>query len=373
MTQHKVAVVMGTRPEAIKLAPVVRELELRRDVFETVLITASQHREMLDQVVPALRLRPHVDLDLMHSDQALGEYAARALNELTTRFQALRPELVLVQGDTSTAAMAALAAAYLGCRIGHVEAGLRSFDPLQPFPEEMNRRVISTVSDLHFAPTARARENLLREGHPDDSIFVTGNTVVDAMALIDLSGDWDDPRLSQVDFSGSRVILATAHRRESHGQGLEQICEALRRLAAMEGVSIVYPVHLNPRVQEVVQRTLRDLPDVHLVSPLSYPDLLRTLDRCTLVLTDSGGIQEEAPSFRKPVLVLRDVTERPEILECGAGVLVGTDADRIVTEAVRLLEDSREYERRTAVDNPFGDGKAAVRIADVLAEVLSSG
>jgi UDP-N-acetylglucosamine 2-epimerase (non-hydrolysing) len=371
-SRHRVVAVIGTRPEAIKLGPVVRELRTRGGFFDPIVIWTGQHREMLRQAVALFDLTPDVDLDLMREDQRLGEYAARALSELTREFERLRPDAVLVQGDTTTAAMAALAAFYQGVIVGHVEAGLRSFDLENPFPEEMNRRGISVVSRLHFAPTPRARDNLLREGVSEDTVFVTGNTIVDALTSIDLSGGWDDPDLARIDFSATRVLLVTAHRRESLEVGLSRICEALRRLASRDDVTVLYPVHLNPRVQQVAQEMLSGLKRVELVSPLSYPDLLRVLERCAFVLTDSGGIQEESPSFGKPVLVMREVTERPEVIECGAGLLVGTDPDRIVREASRLLDDADAYERMATVENPFGDGKAAARIVDVLSEALES-
>lgn len=369
---RRVAIVIGTRPEAIKLAPVVLELDARGRDFESVVIATGQHREMLDQVLRCFKIAPQVDLGLMRDDQRLGDYAARALDAVTTTLADVRPDAVLVQGDTTTAAMAALAAFYEGILVGHVEAGLRSFDRRNPYPEEVNRRVAGVVADVHFAPTSGARENLLREGTADDSIVVTGNTIVDALSSIDLGVQWDDPALSSVDFHGSRVLLVTAHRRESHEAGLGRICAALRELAALESVQVVYPVHLNPRVQSVVHSELDGVANVHLVAPLSYPDLLRALRQCALVLTDSGGIQEEAPSFRKPVLVLRDVTERPEVIECGAGLIVGTDTDRIVSEATRLLTDSAAYDAMATVENPFGDGKAAVRIVDALSNRLGA-
>jgi UDP-N-acetylglucosamine 2-epimerase (non-hydrolysing) len=327
---------------------------------------------MLDQALQLLEVHPHVDLDLMRADQGLGDYAARALEALTRELATLRPDVVLVQGDTTTAAMAALAAFYEHILVGHVEAGLRSFDRRNPFPEEVNRRVAGVVADLHFAPTTRARENLLDEGCTEDAVFVTGNTIVDALMSIELDESWDDTALDSVDFDSSQVLLVTAHRRESHEEGLDRICAALRQLAGRDGVTVLYPVHLNPRVRDVVERTLGDVDGVRLTSPMSYRDLLRSLSRCRLVLTDSGGIQEEAPSFHKPVLVLRDVTERPEVIEQGAGLLVGTDTDQIVRETSRLLEDADAYQRMASVENPFGDGKAAARIVDALADTLKA-
>jgi UDP-N-acetylglucosamine 2-epimerase (non-hydrolysing) len=277
--------------------------------------------------------------------------------------------MVLLQGDTTTAMAAALAAFYLRVPVGHVEAGLRSFDRHNPFPEEINRRIASALGDLHFAPTEKARANLLAEGVPPEAVFVTGNTIVDALRRIHLTGEFATPALRDLPLAGRRLLVVTAHRRENHGPPLHGICRALRRLAEkFADVVIVYPVHLNPSVRRAVNADLGGVPTIRLLAPLPYPDLLRLLARSELILTDSGGIQEEAPSLGKPVLVLRETTERPELIEGGAGKLVGTDPDRIVAEATLLLTDRAAYDRMVPRRNPFGDGHAAERIVRILAE-----
>jgi UDP-N-acetylglucosamine 2-epimerase (non-hydrolysing) len=368
MRRRKVVTIIGTRPEAIKMAPVVRELSRRPDSFEHTLVTTAQHREMLDQVLTAFDLRPDMDLSLMQQNQSLADFASRSLLAVSNLLAQSRPDFVLIQGDTTTVMTAALAAFYQGVRVGHVEAGLRSFDRRDPFPEEINRRVAGCLADLHFAPTERARQNLLREGTPGETIFVTGNTIVDALRSIRLDERFEDDELARIDFRGRRVLLLTAHRRENHGAPLRSICRAVRTLVAQfEDVEVVYPVHLNPNVLGAVREELGGAERVHLVRPTTYPDLVRLLSRSYLILTDSGGIQEEAPSFHKPVLVLRELTERPEVIEVGAGRIVGTDAGRIVEAASRLLTDAGEYARMSSAENPFGDGRAAERIADILA------
>jgi len=284
----------------------------------------------------------------------------------------MAPDLVLVQGDTTSVMSAALAAFYQRVRVGHVEAGLRTFDRHNPFPEELNRRIVSVAADFNFAPTERSRSNLLREGVPDRSIFVTGNTVVDALRLMPVRGEFDDETLRRIPLAGRRLVTVTAHRRENHGPPLRNICQAVRELTQIfDDLEIVYPVHLNPNVQRVVREELGGCDRIHLVSPLSYPDLLRLMQASHLMLTDSGGIQEEAPSFHKPVLILRETTERPEVVEAGAGRLVGTEAPRIVAEVSRLLNDPVEYARMASVDNPFGDGYAARRIVEIVDRALA--
>ena len=375
MSRRRIVTILGTRPEVIKLAPVIRELHQRQSVFDHTIVATAQHRQMLDQVLEVFGIEPDIDLGLMQQDQDLSEFASRSLLALAKLFSELKPDAILVQGDTTTVATAALAAFYKGVRVGHVEAGLRSFDRRQPFPEEINRRLAGCLADIHFAPTPLARANLLREGVPNESIFVTGNTIVDALKSIQLNNDihkvYDDPRLAPLDQTGNRVLLVTAHRRENHGQPLRSICRALKTLADnFDDIEIVYPVHLNPRVGSVVREELAGVDRIHLIDPVSYHDLLRLMERCYLILTDSGGIQEEAPSFHKPVLVLREVTERPELIEAHAGKIVGTNTEIIVEAASRLLREPREYAQMTASDNPFGDGRAAERIADVLERVL---
>ncbi|MGH7562066.1 MAG: non-hydrolyzing UDP-N-acetylglucosamine 2-epimerase [Gemmatimonadales bacterium] len=372
--RHRVAVVLGTRPEAIKMAPVLDALGRRPERFEPVVITTSQHREMLAQAMHAFGLRADLDLGLTHANQTLAEFTSRALLALTEAFRRIRPDLLLVQGDTSTVIAAALAAFYNGIPIGHVEAGLRSGDIRRPFPEEVNRRMASCVTDIHFAPTRRARENLLAERIADEQIHVTGNTIVDALAKIRHDGVFDDAALNDLGWDDRRVILATVHRRENIGDGLRRICAAFRRLvSAYEDLEIVIPVHLNPLVREIIFAELEGVRGVILLEPLEYPDLIEVMRRSVLVLTDSGGIQEEAPAMHKPVLVLRTVTERPEVVESGFGTLVGTDTELIVSEAGRLLDDPVAYRAMTSGENPFGDGRAAERIADILERRFASG
>jgi len=353
------------------MAPVIRELNRQASVFEQLVVATAQHREMLDQVLSLFAIRPDIDLGLMQHDQDLVSFASRSLLQLSHLLTDVMPDAVLIQGDTTTVMAAALAASYHGVCIGHVEAGLRSFDRNEPFPEEINRRVTGCLADLHFAPTERARLNLLREGVAEDSIFVTGNTIIDALKSIPLEGAFEDAALNRIAFASARILLVTAHRRENHGAPLRSICRALKAIVErFDDVAIVYPVHLNPNVGSVVRDELAGADRVHLIKPVSYQDLLRLMDRSHLILTYSGGIQEEAPSFRKPVLVLRQVTERPELIEVGGGKLVGTDTTRILNEATVLLTEPVEYERMRSAQNPFGDGHAAERIVYELAEHL---
>lgn len=368
--KRRIVSIVGTRPEAIKMAPVISELERRPESFEHLVVATAQHRQMLDQVLEVFEIEVDRDLGLMEPDQSLADLCSRALAALSDIFKELEPDCVLVQGDTTTVMAASLAAFYLNVRIGHVEAGLRSFDPRNPFPEEMDRRIVGSLADFHFAPTERARENLLREGVPHDRIYVTGNTVVDALGSISLEGDFDGAELRGLNLDGRPVVLVTAHRRESHGAPLRSICRALRTLGARDDVEIVYPMHLNPNARAIVLEELDGAIGTHLVEPVSYTDLLRLMKRARLILTDSGGIQEEAPSFRKPVLVLRDVTERPEVVESRFGKVIGTSAERIVEEASLVLDDSAVYESMVSGVNPFGDGLAAKRIVSILDETL---
>ena len=372
MNQDRVVTIVGTRPEVIKMAPVVLQLERRQSEFDHLLVTTSQHREMLFPALAMFGMKPDVDLDLMQENQTLGSFASRSLSSLSNLFAALKPHTILVQGDTTTVMTAALAAFYLGVRVGHVEAGLRSFLRRNPFPEEINRRIAGCVADLHFAPTERARDNLLREGVAAEDVFVTGNTIVDALQSIPPIDVFDDPKLGSIDYDANRVLLVTAHRRENHGPNLRSICTALKILAtSFEGLEIVFPVHLNPNVRGMVYEELGQTPGIHLTEPVSYRDLLGIMSRCYLILTDSGGIQEEAVSFHKPVLVLREVTERPEVVEVGAGKLIGVDARRIVDEVSSLITDESRYKQMSTAQNPFGDGHAAERIVTILAERLN--
>lgn len=363
----RVLVVLGTRPEAVKLAPIVARLRATSGVQALVCATA-QHREMLDQVLDLFDIHPDYDLDLMEPDQSLAGLTAAVFRELDPVFSESDPDWVLVQGDTTTVMAAGLLGYYHNVKIGHVEAGLRTGDKWQPFPEEINRRVASVTADLHFAPTEQARRNLLSEGIADDRVFVTGNPVIDALQdIASRPYAFNQPPLSELPPERDLVLL-TAHRRESFGEPLEHIFTAVRRLALefSDEVVIVYPVHLNPNVQEPAQRVLAGVENVLLVDPLPYLPMIHLMKRARLILTDSGGIQEEAPALGVPVLVLRDKTERPEALEAGTAKLVGADPDRIFDEASRLLTDEEAHRSMAQSVNPFGDGHAAERIVDLL-------
>ena len=364
----RIVVVAGTRPEAIKLAPVVRALRARASA-ETLFVSTGQHREMLRQVLAAFDLAPDVDLEVMRPGQDLHAVTVAALARLAPVLREARPAWVVVQGDTTTALAAALGAFYERIAVAHVEAGLRTNDRYRPFPEEINRRLVDQLSAALFAPTALAREALLREGFPDGRILLTGNTVVDAIRELRAARGARPRRAADLDLDAlpGRVVLVTSHRRESFGEGLAAICRALVRIAERApDVTIVYPVHLNPNVDGPVRAALGGHPRIVLLPPVSYPELVALLERAHLVLTDSGGIQEEAPSFRRPVLVLREVTERPEGVAAGVAAVVGTGEERIVEETVRLLEDGAAYARMASGVNPYGDGHAAERIADAL-------
>ncbi len=373
----RVLSIFGTRPEAVKMAPVVWALAHTPGITAQVCVTA-QHRQMLDQVLNLFDIVPDVDLDLMRPDQTLAGLTAAIFTHLDPVLARLKPDWILVQGDTTTVMAAALAAFYRRIHVGHVEAGLRTADKWQPFPEEINRRVASVVADLHFAPTEQSRQNLLCEGVPAESVLVTGNPVIDALqtvaalpptpeinALLDTIGL---PRQAEV--GTPRLILVTAHRRENFGQPIENICAALRELAETYGntLRIVYPVHLNPNIQEPVYRLLTGVPNIFLLPPLDYQPMVHLMKRATLVLTDSGGLQEEAPGLGAPVLVLREVTERPEGVQAGTVRLVGTDTKQIVHAARRLLDDPAAHAAMAQAINPYGDGKAAGRIVKAILE-----
>jgi UDP-N-acetylglucosamine 2-epimerase (non-hydrolysing) len=366
----KVCLVIGTRPEAIKMAPVVAAIR-DHPHLEAMVIATTQHREMLKQALEVFGIVPDIDLGLMQNGQNLGVFTSRALSALTECFLERRPDFLLVQGDTSTVTAACLAGFYQGIPIGHIEAGLRSFDLSSPFPEEVNRRIATCTANVHFAPTNEARNNLISEGIPEGDIFVTGNTVVDALHMIPPLDRFESELLNGIDFSRQKVLLTTVHRRESLGEHLEAICDALESIVRLhEDVEIAFPVHLNPRVREVVYARLGNTPRIHLLDPLPYPELLELIRRSYLILSDSGGIQEEAPSFGKPILILRDTTERPEVVSSGFGELVGTDAARILSRTSALLTDPVLYRERASGQNPFGDGKAAFRIAEVIDMLL---
>ncbi|MEP7340661.1 MAG: UDP-N-acetylglucosamine 2-epimerase (non-hydrolyzing) [Acidobacteriota bacterium] len=363
----KILSIFGTRPEAIKMAPVVKELRKHTSRITSLVCITAQHRQMLDQVMSLFGIEPHYDLNLMRPNQTLAQITAMALTELDEVLLQEKPDWVLTQGDTTTAMVGALIGFYHRIKVGHVEAGLRTWDKYQPFPEEINRKIADAVCDLHFAPTTASRDNLLREGVNDSSIVVTGNTVIDALLNVaEREYDWAAGELAAVP-RDKRLILVTAHRRENFGQPLREICAALKEIAArFDDVHLVYPVHLNPNVQDVVQTELRNVPNITLLEPLDYLPLVQLMKASSLVLTDSGGLQEEAPGLGKPVLVLREVTERPEGVEAGTVKLVGTDKERIVRETVRLLEDADEYERMARAVNPYGDGHASERIVECL-------
>lgn len=367
----RVVSIFGTRPEAVKMAPVVQALAACPDIESRVVVTA-QHRQMLDQVLAVFNIQPDFDLNLMQPDQSLASLTANILIHLDPVLEKLRPDWVLVQGDTTTVMATALLCYYHRIRVGHVEAGLRTGDKWQPFPEEVNRRIAGVVADLHFAPTEHSRRNLLAEGVPDWRIVVTGNPVIDALHQIVRQPMPEEVKAllarHGIGPGGKRLILVTAHRRENFGRPLETICQALRQIAEAfaDLVHLIYPVHLNPNVQKPVYAHLSGVPNITLIPPLDYLPMVHLMRQATLVLTDSGGIQEEASSLGIPTLVLREVTERPEGVEAGILKLVGTDAEVIVRETARLLEDERAYAAMAQAANPFGDGHAAERIVAAL-------
>lgn len=367
----RVLTVFGTRPEAIKMAPVVKALAAN-PAFDAKVCVTAQHRQMLDPMLDFFRIRPDYDLDIMVPGQTLLGMTSRALTGLDSVLSDARPDLVLVQGDTATTFAAALSAHYRQIEVGHVEAGLRTGNLSAPWPEEANRRLTSVLTKYHFAPTSNARENLLREGISAASIHVTGNTVIDALldTVARLSSDVALRNELKARFGflnpHKRLILVTGHRRESFGTGLEAVCLALTQIAKRGNVEIVYPVHLNPKVKEPVQRLLENIPGIFLIEPQDYLSFVYLMDRAALLITDSGGIQEEAPALGKPVLVTREITERPEAIAAGTVKLVGTDQATIVMEATRLLDDPAAYASMARAANPYGDGKAAERIRDIL-------
>ncbi len=369
----KILTIIGTRPEAIKMAPVLIELKRHKGFFKTRICVTAQHRELLDQVLGIFGIVPDIDLHLMEPDQDLHTLTSRVMIEVSHVLEEERPDLLLVQGDTTTVMTASLAAFYQKVSVGHIEAGLRTKDSCFPFPEEMNRRLTSVLASYHFAPTERARQALLRENVPKDRIFVTGNTVIDALHLI-----LNKPKRERVadilkscDLSSGRkrLILVTAHRRESFGGPLEEICTGLKALAERnQDVSILYPVHLNPNVRKPVFRILQNVKGIHLIDPVEYDVMTHLMKESYFIITDSGGIQEEAPSLGRPVLILRTKTERPEVVEAGVAKLIGPKADAIMTEGERLLHDRDEYKSMAKTISPYGDGRAAERITRVLLE-----
>lgn len=361
----KVMLVFGTRPEAIKMAPLVKELEKTDNIDVKVCVTA-QHREMLDQVLEIFKIKPDYDLDIMTKGQTLAGITTKALEGLCEVMEKEKPNLVLVHGDTTTTFAASLAAFYNKIMVGHVEAGLRTYDKYSPYPEEMNRKLTTALADIFFAPTENNKNNLIKEGIAENKIFVTGNTAVDAMKYtVNKEYKFEDPELRNVDFDNKKVILVTAHRRENLGEPLENICKAIKEIVEQHNdVEVVYPVHLNPVVQNTAKNILGDMSRVHLIKPLDAMIFQNVMDRSYIVMTDSGGVQEEAPSVGKPVLVLRTETERPEAIATGTLKLAGTNKDDIVKLANELLTDKEEYKRMSHAKNPYGDGMASNRIAD---------
>ena len=367
----RVLTVFGTRPEAIKLAPVVTELKRARRIKSYVCVT-GQHRHMLDQVLKVFAIKPDFDLDVMRPDQTLEDIVGNVIGKIGKVFDKAAPDIVLVQGDTTTAFIVALAAFYRKIKVGHIEAGLRSYDKFKPYPEEINRRLLSHVADLHFTPTKSGIDNLVKENISRSDIFVTGNTVIDALLEIansrakGVKQPEKHKELRNVDLK-KKIILVTAHRRESFGSDMEDMFRAIKKIAVLRPeVEIVYPVHLNPNVRRAVNNILKDVPRVHLVEPMDYEPFVRLMKKSYIILTDSGGIQEEAPALNKPVLVMRHVTERPEGIKAGCAKLVGTKEKSIISNVIELLDDKKLYLKMANSKNPYGDGKAAKRIVKIL-------
>ena len=378
-SKKKILIVFGTRPEAIKMAPIIRELELHRDKFETIVCVTAQHRDMLDQVLKLFDITPNYDLDLMKNNQTLSELTARIIISVKEILNAEKPDWVFVQGDTTTTFVSALASFYSKIKIAHIEAGLRTNNKYSPFPEEANRRLTSHIADIHFASTEEARNNLIKEGIHDESIFVTGNTVIDALKWVVAkqkgeSIKWNSYFFSKYNISFSntiRTVLITGHRRESFGQGFKDICIAIKQLAENNSkIQIIYPVHLNPNVQKPVYSILQNIKNIYLIEPLDYEPFIFLMNHSYLILTDSGGIQEEAPSLGKPVLVMRDTTERPEGIEAGTTILVGTNTVNIVYETGYLLQDKKKYNKMSKTINPYGQGNAACKIFSTIESLL---
>ena len=362
----KVMTVFGTRPEAIKMAPVVLELAKREEFVPIVAVTA-QHREMLDQVLNLFKITPDYDLDIMQNGQTLFDITKRSLAGLDEVISTAKPDLVLVHGDTTTTFTGALASYYHQIQVGHVEAGLRTHNIYSPFPEEMNRKLTGAIANLHFAPTATSRENLLRENIDPKSIFVTGNTVIDALHHTVKDNYAFEGELRNIDFRGKKIILVTTHRRENLGEPMRQVYKALRKIVdEHNSVEILFPVHRNPKVREVVEAELGGLSAVHLVEPLDYEPFANVIAQSHLILTDSGGVQEEAPAIGKPVLVLRDTTERPEAVAAGTVRLIGTEEEIVYQNTLELITDTAAYDKMAKAKSPYGDGKAAKRICDAI-------
>lgn len=369
MEKLKVMTIFGTRPEAIKMAPVILELQKFPAQIETIVTVTAQHREMLDQVLNLFEIKPQFDLNIMSAGQTLFDITSRALLGLNEILAQVKPNLVLVHGDTTTTFAGALAAYYHQITVGHVEAGLRTKNKYSPFPEEMNRKLTGALTDLHFAPTATAKNNLLAEGVDAEKIFVTGNTVIDALYKIVDKNYKFSGELEKINSTNKKIILVTTHRRENLGEPMRQVYTALKKIVEeFPDVEIIFPVHKNPKVREVVNSVLGNLAQVSLIEPLDYQPFANLMNRATLILTDSGGIQEEAPSLGKPVLVLRDTTERPEAVDAGTVKLIGTEMEKVYGAAKLLLTDAAEYKKMATAQNPYGDGAAAKRIVKAVLE-----
>ncbi len=370
-------IIFGTRPEAIKMAPLVKAFQKHRDSFETKVCVTAQHREMLDQVLDFFEIRPDYDLDLMKPNQNLNTLTADIISGLQPVLEEFKPDYVYVHGDTLTSMVAGLAAFYAGIKVCHVEAGLRTHNKWSPFPEEMNRQITGRLTDYHFAPTRQSFENLLKENIRPEDIKITGNTVIDALLYSsEKVKDIQNPEIESlrnlVD-PAKKLILVTGHRRENHGAGFIRICDALKEIALRNpDVQIIYPVHLNPNVQKPVYEILSQVNNIHLIDPLAYPAFVWLMNRSYLIITDSGGVQEEAPSLGKPVLVMRDTTERPEAVDAGTVILVGTDKEKIFSEAQTLLDNREKYRKMSELHNPYGDGKACERIVEFIKNLKNS-
>ncbi len=364
--KKKNLVIFGTRPEAIKMAPLIREFK-NCDAFETKVCVTAQHREMLDQVLKFFEIIPDYDLDLMKPNQNLYTLTSEIIERLKPVLDDFKPDFVYVHGDTTTTMAASIASFYSGAKVCHVEAGLRTNDKKSPFPEEINRQITGRIADYHFAPTSKSKENLLKENISDDSILITGNTVIDALIdsseRVKMMDSEDITELKSIVDTSKKLILVTGHRRENHGNGFINICEALKEIAIQnQDVQIIYPVHLNPNVKEPVFKILSNIENIKLINPLAYPAFVWLMTQSYLIITDSGGVQEEAPSLGKPVLVMRETTERPEAVEAGTVILVGTDKNKIVSETITLLKNNDRYKAMSELHNPYGDGKACSRI-----------
>lgn len=371
MEKVKVMLVFGTRPEAIKMAPLLLALKADTNRFETITVVTAQHRQMLDQALSTFGIEPDYDLDIMSKQQTLSDITSNVLHKLDEVLKEVKPDIILVHGDTTTTFAASISAFYNQIKIGHVEAGLRTWDKYSPFPEEVNRQVTDVVSDLYFAPTAQSRDNLLKEKHPAEHIFVTGNTAIDALSLT-VKENYHHEVLDKVN-PDNRLVLVTMHRRENQGQPMREVFQTIKTvLQEYQDVEVIYPVHLSPAVQEAARDILSGQERVHLIEPLDVVDFHNLAAKSYFIMSDSGGVQEEAPSLGKPVLVLRDTTERPEGVEAGTLKLVGTDKESVKKAMIELLENQSEYSRMSQAQNPYGDGRASQRIMDAIAHYFTS-